>query len=67
MDILDNLWGTIKAEFFYDTRSTVASIFLLFGLFFIYLLLKDNYEKLGKTLRNVVCAIIFCVIAYALF
>ncbi len=67
MDILGNLWGMIKAEFFYDFRSSVASIFLIFGLFFIYLLLKDNYEKLGKTLRNVVGAILCCVIAYALF
>lgn len=67
MDILNSLWGMIKAEFFYDFRSSVASIFMLCGLFCVYLLLKDNYEKLGKTLANIVGAILFCSIAYALF
>ncbi len=67
MDVFNNLWGMIKAQFFYDFRSSVASIFLICGLFFLYLLIKDDYDKLGKTLRNVVGAIMCCSIAYALF
>ncbi len=67
MDLLNNLWGMIKAQFFYSFRSSIATIFLLFGLFFIYLLLKDDYDKLGKTLKNVASAIICCTLAFALF
>ena len=34
--MLDNLWGTIKANFFYDLRSTIVSICVLIGAFFLY-------------------------------
>lgn len=64
---IDGLWGLIKAHFFYSARSCIATIFLIIGLFFLYALLKDNYDKLGKTLKNIVIATMNLFLAFALF
>lgn len=67
MNTLDGLWGIIKTNFLYSTRSCFATLFLVIGLFFFCLLLKDNYEKLNKTLSHIVVASMSIVLAVALF
>ena len=64
--MLDNLWGTIKANFFYDLRSTIVSICVLIGAFFLYKLMKYDGEKVYKSMRYLTLVAIFFSTAYIL-
>ena len=57
---LDNLWGFIRTNFFYDFRSTIISICVIIGAFFFIKLLKDNGEKVVKSMRYLIC-IAICI------
>ena len=57
---LDNLWGFIRTNFFYDFRSTVISLCVIVAAFFFIRLLKDNGEKVVKSMRYLIC-IAICI------
>ena len=64
--MLDSLWGLIKANFFYDLRSTIVSICVLVGAFFLHKLLKYDGEKIHKSMRYLTLVAIFFSVAYIL-
>ena len=59
MDIMQNLWGFLRENFFYDLRSSIVSICFLFGAFFLYKLLKYDGEKIFKSMRYLTCVAMF--------
>ncbi len=61
MDILTNLWGYIRANCFYDLKSSIISIFVIIGLYYFYKLLKDNGEKVYKSMRYLTCLLVCCI------
>ena len=62
----ENIMGFIKANFFYDLRSTVLTICLVFVLFYLFKLLKYDNEKPVKSLKYLtigfVCGAVFMLI-----
>ena len=48
---IQSILGFIRANFFYDLRSSVITLCLIFGVFFLFKLLKDNGEKVNKSLK----------------
>ena len=66
MDFFYNVWASIKASYFYDLRSTIVSICVLLGAFFFIKLLKDNGEKVYKSLRYLTCVVLCFVVAFIL-
>ena len=67
MDIMQNLWGFLRENFFYDLRSSIVSICFLLGSFFLYKLLKDNGEKIVKTTKYLTCVAMFFSAALLLY
>ena len=65
MDILGSLWNYIRANCFYDLRSSVISICVIIGLYYFYKLLKDNGEKVYKSMRYLTCLSV-CIIMVAI-
>ena len=59
MDTLQDLWGVIRANFFYDLRSSIISVCFLLGVFFLYKLLKYDGEKIFKSMRYLTCVAMF--------
>ena len=55
MEILSSLWSYIRANCFYDLRSSIISICVIIGLYYFYKLLKDNGEKVNKSMRFLTC------------
>ena len=49
----ESIMAFIRANFFYDLRSSVVSICFLIGAFFFFKLLKDNGEKVAKSLKYI--------------
>ena len=55
---IGSIWSFIRANFFYDLKSSVISIFVILGTFFFIKLLKDNGEKVKKSFNYLSCVII---------
>lgn len=62
----ESIMGFIKANFFYDLRSTVLSVCFIFVLFYLFKLLKYDNEKPVKSLKYLtvvfVCGAVFMLI-----
>lgn len=67
METLQNLWEVIRANFFYDLRSSIISVCFILGSFFLYKLLKDNGEKVYKSMRYLTCVAMFFSVAMLLY
>lgn len=65
MDIFYSLWNYIKVNCFYDLRSSIISICVIVGLYYFYKLLKDNGEKVYKSMRYLTCLSV-CIIMVAI-
>ena len=66
METIQSIWGFFRANFFYDIRSSIITICVFVCVICLTRLLKDNYEKLSKTLKNLVCVIMCFTIALVL-
>ncbi|MBQ3213653.1 MAG: hypothetical protein IJB10_01400 [Clostridia bacterium] len=66
MNIFESMWGLIRANFFYDVRSTIVSICFLLGVFFFMKLLKYDGEKIFKSMRYLTCVVLFFSVAFIL-
>ena len=64
---LESIFGYIRANFFYDLRSTVISSCFLLGIFFLFKLLKDNGEKVNKSLKYLTCVVLCFVVVFLLY
>jgi len=64
---LESIFGFIRANFFYDFRSSVISICFLLGMFFMMKLLKDNGEKVSKSFRFLTCLVLCFGIVFLLY
>lgn len=56
----ESIMGFIRANFFYDLKSSIISFCVIIGAFFFFKLLKDNGEKVAKSLKYLTCVVI-CV------
>ena len=64
MDILRNLWNFIRTNCFYDLKSSIISICIIIGIYYLFKLLKDNGEKVYKSMRYLTCLVMcFAVVA----
>lgn len=68
MDItFESILAFVRANFFYDLKSSVISICFIIGAFFFFKLLKDNGEKVNKSLKYLTCVILCAVVVYLLY
>lgn len=54
----ESIIGFIRANFFYDFKSSIISLCVIIGAFFFFKLLKDNGEKVAKSLRYLTCVVV---------
>jgi len=66
MDFFTYVYSYIRANFFYDFKSSVISIFCIIGAFFLYKLLKDNGDKVYKSLRYLTCVVVCFLVVFLL-
>jgi hypothetical protein len=66
MEVFESVWGFIRANFFYDLRSSIISICFLLGAFFFMKLLKYDGEKVLKSMRYLSCVVLFFSVAFFL-
>ena len=62
-----SIMAFIRANFFYDLRSSIVSICFIIGAFFFFKLLKDNGEKLNKSLKYLTCVVLCAVVVFLLY
>ena len=68
MDItFESILAFVRANFFYDLKSSVISICFIIGAFFFFKLLKDNGEKVNKSLKYLTCVILCAAVVYLLY
>ena len=63
----ESIMGFIRANFFYDLKSSIISFCVIVGAFFFYKLLKDNGDKAAKSLRYLTCVVICFVVVMLLY
>ena len=63
----ESVMAFIRANFFYDLRSSIVSICFLLGAFFMFKLLKDNGEKVNKSLKYLTCVVLCAGVVFLLY
>lgn len=64
---IENVLAFIKANFFYDLKSSIISICLILAMFFLMRLLKDNGDKIYRSLKYLTCVVVFFGVVVLLY
>ena len=63
----ESIMGFIRANFFYDLKSSIVSLCVIIGGFFFYKLLKDKGDKVAKSLRYLTCVVVCFAVVMLLY